>query len=411
MPWMETRVSDHRMRFIVEYGCQDESMAQLCRQYGISRKTGYKWLRRWQADGPGGLEDHSRAPQHHPRRVSVEHVAKILELRDRYGWGPKKLLALLKGQGPQIQWPAISTMEQILKDCGRIIPRKTRRRVPPQSQPLAHATGSNTVWAVDFKGHFLTGDGQRCHPLTISDAYSRYLLRCQGLQQTGYEAVRPIFELAFREYGLPAAIRSDNGSPFASRAVAGLSRLSLWWIKLGITPDRIEPGHPEQNGRHERMHLTLQQSTASPPAGTFRKQQARFDGFREEFNGIRPHEALGMRTPGSCYVASMRPYPAREPEMVYEADWTVRRVQKRGEFYWRSRPVVLSEVLAGEPVGLQPCDGRYWRAYYGPAWLGVFDGHQGRMLSAAEVRRHADLAPVVPAVRPSAALQDEPPGE
>ena len=407
MPWMETRVSDQRMKFIVEYEFEEESMAELCRQYGISRKTGYKWLARWLADGVGGLSDRSRAPLGHPNQVSAQQVEAILAARDRRGWGPKKLRVLLSREHADIVWPAISTIEQILKDHGRVLPRKKRRRVPPQTQPLAHCDGPNAVWCCDFKGHFATGDGRRCCPLTISDAFSRYLLRCQGLEQSDYTAVRPIFEWAFREYGLPQAIRSDNGPPFASRAVAGLSRLSVWWIKVGIEPERIEPGHPEQNGRHERMHLTLKQATASPPASTSRKQQERFDEFRHDFNHVRPHEALGMQTPASQYEPSPREYPSREPEVSYPAGWVMRKVQKRGEFYWRT-PVLLSEVLSGETIGMEPVDGRYWRTYFGPVWLGVFDEHSRRMLTRGQLRRQADLMPRDPQDRPSAALQDDP---
>ncbi len=409
MPWMETRVSDERMKFIVEYECEEASMAELCRRYGISRKTGYKWLARWQAEGPGGLSDRSRAPHHHPNRVPAGQVAAILAARDRWGWGPKKLRVLLEGERPEAPWPALSTMQQILKDHGRVMGRKKRRRVPSQTQPLAHCDGPNAVWCCDFKGPFATDDRRRCHPLTITDGFSRYLLRCQGLDQTGYQAVRPIFECAFREYGLPWAIRSDNGAPFASRAVAGLSRLSVWWIKLGIEPDRIQPGKPQQNGRHERMHLTLKQQTASPPAKTFRKQQRRFEVFRQEFNRVRPHEALAMQTPASLYVPSPRPYPSRQPQVSYPEGWAVRKVAGWGDFSWKHRLVFLSEVLAGERVGLEPVDGRYWRVHFGPLWLGAFDSYERRMLSAAQVRRRPELGPRVPEDRPSAPLQDDPP--
>ena len=408
MPWKETRVSDERMRLIVEYEYEDESMAELCRKYGVSRKTGYKWLSRWLEEGPAGLDDRSRAPQTHPNQVPVERIEKILQLRDRYRWGPKKILALLEREAPDVAWPAISTIEGILKDHGRVIPRKKRRRVPPQTHPLAHATDCNCVWCVDFKGQFPTGDGVCCYPLTISDAYSRFLIRCQGLEHTGYDAVRPIFEWAFREHGLPHAIRSDNGAPFASRTVAGLSRLSIWWIKLGIVPDRIEPGRPQQNGRHERMHLTLKQETANPPARTWRRQQERFDTFRREFNHVRPHEALGMDTPASRYIPSPRAYPCREPQVSYPDGWLVRKVQCDGDFSWKHQPIFLSEVLTGESIGLEPVDGRYWRTYFGPVWLGAFDSHQRQMLTAAQMRRHPELRPRVPEDRPSATLQDDP---
>jgi putative transposase len=407
MPWMETRVSDERMKFIVEYGGEVASMSELCRRFGISRKTGYKWLSRWLSDGPGGLEDRSRAPRHHPNRVSVEQVEAILTVRDERKWGPKKLREVLEKKHPAVAWPSISTMEQILKEYGRVIPRKKRRRVPPQSEPLAHCDGANSVWCCDFKGHFATGDGRRCHPLTIMDAFSRYLLRCQGLEQTDCEVVRPIFECAFREHGLPQAIRSDNGPPFASRAVGGLSRLSVWWIKLGIRPERIEPGKPQQNGRHERMHLTLKQQTARPPAGTMRAQQRRFDAFCQEYNQERPHEGLAMATPASRYVCSARAYPVREPELSYPDGWQTRKVQKRGEFEWHDR-VMFSEVLSGERIGLEPIDGRYWRLYFGPMWLGVLDGHERRILSVPQLRRRPYLLPGAPQARPSAALQDVP---
>ena len=408
MPWLETRVMDQRMKFVVEHQCQEQSMAELCRLYDISRKTGYKWLDRWQQEGVAGLADRSRVPRHNPNRVPLEQVAAILAMRDRYRWGPKKLRVLLQREHPGQHWPALSTMQQILKEHGRVISRKKRRRVPPHTQPFAACDGPNAVWCCDFKGHFATGPGRTCYPLTISDAFSRYLLRCQGLYKTDGQTVRPLFEWSFREYGLPSAIRSDNGSPFASRAVAGLSRLSVWWIKLGIVPERIEPGKPQQNGRHERMHLTLKQATALPPATTPRKQQHRFDRFREEYNHIRPHEALAMQPPASLYQPSTREYPRREPEIVYASQWPVRKIDRWGSFYWKRQHVFLSEVLRGEHIGLAAVDERYYRTYFGPMWLGVFDSHTRKMLTAAELRRRPALKPGDPEERPSATLQDAP---
>jgi hypothetical protein len=244
--------------------------------------------------------------------------------------------------------------------------------------------------------------------LTITDGFSRLLIRCQALEQTGYERVRPIFEWAFREYGLPRAIRSDNGPPFASRAVAGLSRLSVWWVRLGIEPERIDPGKPQQNGRHERMHLTLKQQTAMPPASTFRRQQQRFDTFRETFNCVRPHEALAMQTPSSIYEPSPLRYTGRMAPMNYPEDWSVRKVTSKGDFSWKGKLIFLSEVLTGERVGLEPVDGRYYRMHFGPLWLGAFDSHRRRMLSRAQVRRLPDLGAGSPEDRPSATLQDDP---
>jgi len=383
-------------------------MAELCRQYQISRKTGYNWLRRWQVEGVAGLADRSRAPHRHPNQVPPEQVAAILAARDRWGWGPKKLLVRLAQEQPAVHWPAVSTAQEILREHGRVVPRKRRRRVPPQTQPLSHCDGPNRVWCCDFKGWFRTGDGRRCDPLTITDAFSRYLLRCQGLSGTGYRQVRPIFTCAFREYGLPVAIRSDNGTPFASRSVGGLSRLSVWWVKLGIAPERIAPGRPEQNGRHERMHLTLKQETATPPARTFRRQQERFRSFQQMYNQERPHEALAMATPGSVYVASMRPYPSREPSVEYPDGLAVRKVDGNGYFYWKRRAVFLSEVLSGERVGLEPVDGRYWRVYFAWMWLGVFDSHPRKMLRRSQARRTAAWLRPPSEDRPSATLQDDP---
>jgi len=409
MPWKETHVIDSRKQFVESWKDDEESMAELCRIYEISRKTGYKWIAREAAHQ--SLGDYSRAPHSHANQVCDEIVQSILELRDgsRLRYGPKKIRVRLARQYGADSLPALSTIAAILKREGRVFDRKRRRRVPPHTQPLAHASGSNFVWCIDFKGWFRTGDGRRCDPLTITDAFSRRLLRCQALRATDCAAVRPILESAFQEYGLPEAIRSDNGAPFASRAVAGLSRLSLWWIKLGIRHERIQPGKPQQNGRHERMHLTLKQATASPPAGTFGKQQERFFEFQKEYNELRPHEALDMKTPADLYEISPRPYPRVEPQIEYPNGWLLRRVDGSGNFSWKHRSIFLSEVLGGEVVGLEAIDDRHWRAHFGPVILGVFDAGKRTMLTPAQVRRNPDLAPDLPEVRPSAALQDEPP--
>ena len=419
MPWTETRAMDQRMQFIVAFEKEAFSVAELCRQFQISRKTAYKWIGRYAAVGVAGLADRSRAPHAHPNSVSCEQLQAILEARDAHPfWGPRKLLKILCGHGSAGDWPARSTVAALLKLHGRVADRKKRRRVPPQSKPLAHADGPNAVWCCDFKGWFFTGEGRKCHPLTISDAFSRYLLRCQGLLRTGLEAAQPIFEAAFREYGLPWAIRSDNGAPFASRSVGGLSRLSVWWIRLGVRPERIEPGKPQQNGRHERMHLTLKQQTAQPPASTFARQQRRLDDFRREYNELRPHEALGMETPASLYVPSPRTFPARLAELEYCVGWQRRRVFSGGDFNWKNQPVFVSEVLRGETIGLEPLDDRHWRTYFGPVFLGVLDGYRSRVLTGAALRRldrqrmQAGLtAATPPAAAPCAALQEPPRGE
>jgi len=392
MPWKDTCVLDRRMRFMMDYEIGNESLAALCRMYGISRPTAYKWLARYAAGGVAALADRSRARRHHPNAVAPPIEQAVVAARRRYPrWGPKKLRQRLEADHPDQDWPAPSTIGEILNRHGLTVRRKRRRRTEPYTQPFTGCNGPNTVWCGDHKGWFRTGDGSRCVPLTISDAYSRYLLRCQATTDTGYESARGLFEAAFREYGLPRAIRTDNGSPFASRGIGGLSRLSVWWIKLGIVPERIDPGHPEQNGRHERMHLTLKQETAMPPARTLRAQQRVFDRFRQEYNDQRPHEALGQTCPGSVYAASPRPYPEREPEVGYGSGLAVRIVQARGEFYWKHQRVFLGEAFCRESVGLEPVDDRYRKVYFRTVLLGVFDSYELRVLKLGEARRRLEL--------------------
>ena len=291
-------------------------------------------------------------------------------------WGPKKLKRLLERDEPGRTWPAVSTIGTLLKREGLIVARKKRIRTAPYTEPLAHANEANRVWCADFKGWFRTADGARIDPLTISDAHSRYLLRCQAVEKTNTDRVQAIFEAAFREYGMPQAIRTDNGAPFASRALAGLSRLAVWWIKLGIVPERIAAGHPEQNGRHERMHRTLKQETAQPPAGNRREQQRTLDRFRQEYNEIRPHEALNMQTPAAVYQPSARTFPTRLPEVDYPSTMLVRSVRPHGQFRWKKQGVFLSEVFWGERVGLLPEDDRYFTVYFAQFPLARFDSHK-----------------------------------
>jgi transposase InsO family protein len=300
---------------------------------------------------------------------------RIVELRrEHMHWGPRKLKAVLARRQSQVSWPAASTMGELLRREGLAVARKKRRRVEPYSAPFASASEPNRVWCADFKGWGRTQDGERIDPLTMSDACSRYLLRCQAVEKTDTVRVQAIFEAAFREYGMPEAIRTDNGAPFASRALRGISRLSLWLIKLGIVPERIQPAHPEQNGRHERMHLTLQQETMSPMAANRRAQQRRFDQFRREYNQLRPHEALGMRTPDSCYTRSPRQFPARVPQPEYPSSMQVRKVRDRGDIAWRGhRHVFVSEALIGEHVGLEPVDERWYTIYFAHLPLARFD--------------------------------------
>lgn len=324
----------------------------------------------------------NRRPQRCPGQTARALEQVILELRQAHmRWGPRKLKRLLERDQPGRKWPAASTIGALLKREGLVVARRQRRRTAPYTDPLAHADGPNRVWCADFKGWFRTGNGERIDPLTISDAYSRYLLRCQTVEKTDTARVQAIFEAAFREYGLPQAIRTDNGAPFASSAVAGLSRLAVWWIKLGIVPERIQAGHPEQNGRHERMHRTLKQEVATPPAEDRRRQQRELERFRQEYNQVRPHEALAMQTPASVYVPSAREYPRQVPEMEYPATMIVRSVHAHGHFRWKNRhDVFLTEVLWGEHIGLLPRDERWYDVYFGPVLLARFDSGQRRVV-------------------------------
>jgi putative transposase len=377
MPWKASSVVDERVRFVLEQERGLHTMTELCEAYNITRETGYYWVRRYQQGGLEALPDRNRAPRQHPNQTPEEIEEAVLELRRAHmSWGPRKLKRVLEREEPGRQWPAASTIGEMVAREGLVIARKKRRRAPPYTQPFASADAPNRVWCADFKGWFRTGDGERIDPLTITDACSRYLLRCQRVEKTDYERVRAIFESAFRECGLPRAIRTDNGAPFASRAVAGLSRLAVWWMKLGIVPERIAAGHPEQNGRHERMHRTLKQETASPPKANRRAQQRSFDRFRREYNDERPHEALDMQTPSAVYTQSSRQYPARVPEPEYGDALEVRRVDKGGSFSWKHQHVFLSETLIGESIGLLPVDDRFYTVYFAAFPIARFDSHK-----------------------------------
>jgi transposase InsO family protein len=378
---------DERMRFVMDVLRGQDSKGSLCRQYGISRPTGDKWLWRYEELGVMGFEDQSRAPQRHPNEVRAELVELILACRRAHPrWGPKKLRATLVRRMPEVGWPCPSTMGQMLHRAGLTVPRKRRHRTPPYTQPFAVCDGPNGLWCVDFKGWFRTSDGSRCDPLTLSDAYSRYLLRLQVMPDTKDQPVRSVMEAAFREYGLPTAIRSDNGPPFASRGIGGLSHLSVWWLKLGIVAERIEPAQPQQNGRHERMHLTLKGETACPPARTLRAQQDRFDAFRREYNNSRPHEALDQRYPGELYRPSPRPYPDH-PRLEYGPGMEVRSVKGNGVLNWRGQVVFLGEALSRERVGLAEVADGCWGVYFGRHALGIVDQRLRKVVDAGEAVR------------------------
>ena len=363
-------MKDQRREFVLAHLRAEMSTSALCEAFGISRKTGYKWIARFMDAGLPGLADQSRVPHTLPQAYDGAVVEAIVSLRREHPtWGAKKLLAYLARHHPDAVWPVESTVGRMLRRRGLVERRKPRRRTPRPTQPLASATEPNVVWCTDFKGKFRV-NREYCNPLTISDAHSRFLLAVDVTDGERFEPTKAVFERVFGEYGLPLRMRSDNGSPFASGSLGGLSRLSVWWVKLGILPERIEPGHPEQNGRHERMHRTLKAETASPPQHSHAAQQAAFDRFRLEYNEVRPHEALGQATPSSRYVLSPRSLSGRASDPDYPDEFDVRRVDHKGQLAIRNWRVTLGRVFAREAVGLEQIDDGRWQLWFGPVYLG-----------------------------------------
>lgn len=374
MPWKETSAMDERVKFIADWLSGDYGKSELCAVYGISRPTGYKWIKRYVEEGASGVCERSRAPIRHPNATDGEKRRRIIATKQEHPkWGPKKVIDLLRREEPKVRWPADSTAGEILRRAGLVQPRRRKRRVSPYSEPFGECYEPNQVWSADFKGDFALGNGRRCYPLTISDNFSRYLLVCRGLYRPSFAAVRPWFEKVFRDQGLPEAIRTDNGPPFASLALGGISQLSRWWIRLGIRPERIKPATPSQNGRHERMHRTLKETAVVPVHKTVEAQQSQFDAFIEEYNWLRSHEALGRETPGSFYRPSARPYPEKLPEVEYGPGTVVRRVRHSGEIKWSGHRIYLCQTLAKEPVGLRPIGHDQWEVRYSFHPLGILD--------------------------------------
>jgi putative transposase len=362
MPWTERTLMDDRLCFIAAHRDGVLSMSALCARYGISRKTGYKWLERYAEEGAAGLADRSRARHGQTLSIDAATATLILALRERRpSWGPRKLLARLGLDHPGGEFPAPSTVGDLLRRAGLSRSRPRRGREPGARHPQIEPAAPNESWSADFKGWFRTGDGVRCEPLTVTDGHTRYVLACQAVPRVTAGEVRPILTELFRTHGMPRALRTDNGSPFAHRlGLGGLSTLSVWLLKLDIWPDRIAPGRPDQNGRHERMHRTLGEDAASPAAATLAQQRARFDAWREDFNTNRPHEALGQRCPASLYAPSPRGFPETIRAWAYPADHHVRRVDANGYVKWRERGLYLTEALRSETVALARRDDGDW---------------------------------------------------
>ena len=379
MPWPSTDPVNERMKFVVAHQSSVWSMSELCRRYGISRETGYTWLERFRQEGPAGLEDRSHAPRR-PRRMTEEMEGLLLSAKDKHPhWGPRKVRVWLASRHPGLLLPAASTVGELLKRRGLVKPRsRPSGYTPPPRKPL-EVDAPNQVWAGDFKGQFRTRDGRYCYPLTATDAHTRFLLCCYGLRSTRADGALAGLEAAFRAYGLPEAIRTDNGYPFAMATTLGLTQLNVWWTKLGIRHDRIQPGRPEQNSRHERMHRTLKAETASPPGRDLVDQQERFDRFREEFNTERPHEALNLKTPSSAYQASARPMPSQLPKPEYDGHFEVRRVRTNGRIQFLGRDIFVSDILIGEHLALEEVDDGIWAVRFYRRLLGRLSERTGRV--------------------------------
>jgi putative transposase len=387
MPWRELSPVEQRADFVREYESGLFTMTELAAQYGVSRKTGYKWVGEYEARGLAGLQDRSRRPQSSPHATEADVIDAIVALRRRHpSWGPKKLLAVAQREHSTVAWPARSTVAALLKRRGLITPRRRRQPPLPLQSTRAPITRANEVWTVDYKGEFLTGDRRYCYPFTLRDGFSRYVLRCDALTAHTLAVTRPRFERAFAEYGLPDRIRSDNGPPFGGPGLGRLSTLAVWWMRLGIRPERIDPGHPEQNGSHEQFHRVLKAETARPPAASARAQQRRFTRFCAEYNRERPHERLQQTVPAQHYHPSSRPLPRRLPPLEYPGHAEIRRVDQNGYVSWRT-PLFVSVALADHAVAFEEVDDGIWTVTFATVVLGRFDERQHRIHPIAAITR------------------------
>ena len=374
MPWKETSPMIERLQFVRDSQGGMYDMSELCERYGISRKTGYKWLERFEEEGKQGLRDRTRAPKHCPHRISDAVAKAICSARAAHPtWGARKLLSWLSERHPRMLLPAISTAGDLLQREGWVKKRVRRTRHLHPGVAPASANAPNDLWTADFKGQFRTGNGVHCYPLTVADLHSRMLLGCDALLSTKGKDAIPCFNRLFRDNGLPAAIRTDNGVPFASNGLHGLSRLNVWWMRLGIVHQRIRPASPQENGAHERMHRTLKRESTRPAAANSRRQQAVFDGFRQRYNEERPHEALGDRPPGSVYQRSPRPLPSRPPTIEYPGHYQVRFVCNSGTFRFKNKCIFIANALKQHYIGLDEVDDGIWSIYFSNTLLARMD--------------------------------------
>jgi len=386
MPWQETTPVLERHHFAHDLASGHWAMTELCDRYGISRTTGYKWRHRYEQEGVRGLLDRSRAPRSSPTATPADVVALILEEHTRYGWGARKIWKRLHTRDPKRAWPARSTIFDILARHDRVRPRRSRTRWQHPGAAALRTTAPNQVWTIDFKGQFRTRNGRYCYPLTVIDHFSRYLLCCHGLPDVRGAGVKPQLRRLFRAHGLPDAIRSDNGAPFASTGIHGLNHLNVWWLQLGITHQRITPGSPQENGAHERLHRTLKAQATKPPAANLNVQQRVFNAFQQTYNTLRPHEALDDATPASQWAPSPRSFPERIAPPEYPGHVEVRRVSNAGTFRLHSGQYFLSQALNGEDVAFEEVQDGLWNIVYYTTLLGRFDERTHRITGAPSLK-------------------------
>jgi putative transposase len=381
MGWQETKVSEEKLMFINDWLKQEFTHSALCERYHISRPTGYELIRRYKEEGVAAFTERSRAPLHIPHKTPEAIEAKLLALKYRYPyWGPSMIRDFLMREDIDGLWPAASTIGEIFKRHGLVKPRKLRKKSPAHSEPLKHCNAPNQVWSADFKGQFRLKNEKYCYPLTMTDNYSRFLFLCEGLDSPNCNDAIRCYEKVFREYGLPDSIRTDNGQPFAGLAIGGLTRLSIWLLKLGIMPERISPGCPQQNGRHERMHRTLKEATITPRKNTLKEQQKLFDDFQVEFNTKRPHQALNGMRPAEAHTRSSRSMPDKIPEIIYPNSFSLRKVKTNGELMFAGKRYFVSELLHGETIGLDFIDENRAILHFSKLKLGMIDSRLNKII-------------------------------
>lgn len=374
MGWLKASKESEKDRFIDDWLTREFTISELCKRYGISRPTGYDLIDRFNEEGRLAVKERSRARHVITNKTSDKIQKKLIELKHRYpNWGPATIKSYLEAEEIPGAWPAVSTIGEIFKRHGLVKPRKKRKYAPAHSEPLRHCQKPNQVWSADFKGQFYLRNGKYCYPLTITDNYSRYLLLCEGMSSPNCDQTIKCFEKVFRKHGLPEAIRTDNGQPFAGAGISGLTRLSIWFLKLGITPERIESGHPEQNGRHERMHRTLKEAACIPYSRTMKEQQICFNKFKREFNNKRPHQGLEGKRPAEIHTDSSREMPRKLSEMEYPDKYVIRKVRSTGEIKFAGKAFYLSELLYKESIGLEMIDEDRAIVYFSKLKLGMID--------------------------------------